>query len=193
MKKRILLSFLLAGFLASAQNYTRMSYAISQGVGNTGDFTSMTSWLGYHLEFGHQVHRNQYFGFETGWITLYDELPKHTQEFGTRTVTATQFRYFNTIPILAKYTYRLGDVQSEFRPFVAGAAGISWSERQTEVGIVSFYNSEWPVTLAPEIGFTYDVGGTSLLTVSAFYNYQFARGALPAANILGIRIGAAWE
>ncbi len=193
MKKSILIAFVFAGFMASAQNYTRMSYPISWGVGATADYTSMTSWLGYHVEFGHQIHRNSYFGLETGWVTLYDERRNYSQEIGTTTLTGTQYRYFNSIPILAKYTYRLGDIQKDFRPFVAGAAGISWSERQTEVGIFSIYSDEWPLTTAAELGFTYDVGSTSLLTVSAYYNYQFSRGDLPAANIFGIRIGAAWE
>lgn len=187
-------TFVLLAFIAGAQSYTRLSYPISWGAGATNDFISNTSWVGLHIEFGHAIHKNSHFGFESGWVTLYDKLPDYieTLDEANTTIRGTQYRYFNVIPILAKYTYRF-ETSESVRPFAAGGAGISYAERRKDVGIISIIDDEWPVMLAPEVGLTYDMGGSTLFTLSAYYNYMFARGDLDSHSYWGVRVGFAWE
>lgn len=176
----------------SAQSYTRFSYPISMGVGSTSDYISNTSWLGMHIEFGHAIHRNSHFGLESGWVTLYDKLPNHVQEFGNTAVRGTQYRYINVIPILAKYTQRF-DLTETTGAFLAGGAGISYAEQRTDVGIFSVIDDAWPFTVSPEAGFTFESGPNTLFTVSAYYTYLAKTSTLDNISYFGIRLGFAWE
>lgn len=195
MKKSLFtLSLVLAGVFASAQTYTRISYPISKGFGNTGDRISNVSFIGFHIELGHEIHRNTFFGLESGWITFYDRLPGYvtTLDNNTTTIRGTQYRYYNAIPILAKFTKRW-ETSENVKLFGAVGAGISYSESRTDVGVFSIVDEAWPVTFEAELGTTIDVGSYSLLTVSAAYNVMLERGDIPMQNYLSLRIGFAWE
>ncbi|KAB2814633.1 hypothetical protein [Phaeocystidibacter luteus] len=185
-------ALLLFGCMLNAQTYTRMSYPISWGAGaNTGERINNTSWIGYHLEFGHDVHSNSFVGIETGWVTLYDEVNNVTETIGSTTVTGNQYRYLNVIPILLKYTY-LFENSSEYVPFVAAAGGISWAKSTTDVGIFRFNNEEWPFTVGTEVGINFDMDYSTKFQLSGYYNFLAKRDNLNSQAYWGIRIGFMW-
>lgn len=193
MKKLFITALFTAAVIsASAQEYTRLSYPISWGANSTGEQIPGTSWVGLQFELGHEVHSNATVGFETGWVTLYDELKDVSATYGTTTVTGNQYRFLNTIPLLAKYTYYF-DNSSSIVPFAAAAGGISWAKRTTDVGIYRFSEEEWPLTLSGELGISFEMDYSSSFTVSAYYQYLAERQDLAAQSFYGLRIGFLWK
>ena len=91
----------MQGAFAQEHGIFIISYPIAFPAGNLSDYISNTSFRGINLEFGKEVKPNLIAEIETGWNVFYQEQPDQVYTEGTASISGKQFRYTNSVPILA--------------------------------------------------------------------------------------------
>jgi hypothetical protein len=158
-----------------------MSWDVTVPLGETSDYISETSWLGFTMQWRKFMTDNVSIGFSFGWSVL-DSREFQTQSFKfnpegsdreiSGDLSGEQFRYLNTFPILVKGHYYLGDpYDSKIRPYGGLSLGTTPIEKRTEIGIVAITDTNWHFTVAPEIGILVPLDGVSLF---AAVNYMYS-------------------
>ena len=159
MKKLLIIAICLFGlspFLKAQM--LNLNYQISLPMNQVKDFTDKASFRGFDIEY-HQFLGDQFsIGAAIGWDVFYKD-KKHTPgnfrfngNSNVYTITGNQYRYINTVPMLAIGRYYFTDNTTAVRPFVGLGIGTSWTERRLEVGQFASTISRWQFALAPEVG-----------------------------------------
>ena len=162
MKKLLIIAICLFGlspFLKAQM--LNLNYQISVPLGDIKDFTDKGSFRGADLEY-HQF-LGDYFsiGGAIGWNVFYHNLDHHTNDFRFQgnnniyTITGNQYRYINTVPLMAIGRYYFTDNTTSVRPFVGLGVGTRWTEKRLEVGQYSSTISRW---IALNFGARYSYG-----------------------------------
>ena len=193
MKLRYLIcTFLLsvAGQLACAQQgYTSLSYNTAAPLGDTKDFIQTYSWRGISLESHWFLSDNVTLGGYLGWNVFYEKTSGDFSE-GTQTLSGTQQRYLNAIPLIAEGRYHFGD-EGTIRPYLGFGLGTYRTLQRTEMGIFRSENNNWQFGLTPAVGILIPVGPTAL-QLGIRYNIAFETDDAIGHSYLGINLGVAW-
>lgn len=198
MKKLLIIAICLFGlspFLKAQM--LNLNYQISVPFGDVKDFTDKTSFRGMDLEYHHFLGQRFSIGGAIGWNVYYQNKDNVTGNFkfsnndNLYTITGDQFRYINTVPLMAIGRYYLSDNNSKVRPFVGLGLGTSWTEKRLEVGQFSSTISRWQFALAPEIGIIIPVTDQFGFNIGARYNYatKAASGRVPEIQSLSFNFG----
>lgn len=176
-KKQLLL---LLGFLALLQmsatarareDWVLLTYDVSFPVGDTGDFIDAVGWRGFGLEGRSFITDQINGGFVLGWHNLYQKSEDKTAQIDNVTISGTQARFIDFVPILAGVNYHFFDRSYRIRPYVGVKGGLYWIKQRVEVGFIDvIVNRNWHVGLAPEAGFTFLTGE---LDIYGFVNGDF--------------------
>lgn len=198
MKKILVIAILLFGLspLLKAQ-MLNLNYQISVPLGDIKDFTDKGSFRGADLEY-HQF-LGDYFsiGGAIGWNVFYHNLDHHTNDFRFQgnnniyTITGNQYRYINTVPLMAIGRYYFTDNTTSVRPFVGLGIGTRWTEKRLEVGQYSSTISRWQFSFAPEVGMYVPLSDQIALNFGARYSYgtRAAHGRVPEFQSFTFNIG----
>ena len=93
-----------------------VNYGVSQPLSNTKDFTDGTSFRNVGMEWLYAPGPHVAIGVSANW-SVFDSLATDVASFGGGEFQGTQFRYINTLPILATVRYLLGE-SGKARPFM---------------------------------------------------------------------------
>jgi len=153
-----------------AKKYFGFTYNMAWPVGTTRDFIDKTSFSGFSLEGrsasgGSGLMLGGYFGWNLFYQVKSDPITIEQEGFGG-TVSGTQERYVNSMPILFTAAYDLGgDMTDMVQPFVSMGIGMTYYVQTWGLGVALYEQRTWHFTLMPEVG-TYvyldDRGKTSL-------------------------------
>lgn len=198
MKKLLIIAICLFGlspFLKAQM--LNLNYQISVPFGDIKDFTDKTSFRGMDLEYHQFLGQRFSIGGAIGWNVYYQNKDNVTGDFkfsgsdNLYSITGDQFRYINTVPIMAIGRYYFDDDNSAVRPYVGLGLGTSWTEKRLEVGQFSSTISRWQFAMAPEIGILIPVSDQFGFNVGARYNYatKAANGRVPEISSLTFNIG----
>jgi hypothetical protein len=186
---------------ASAQEgLSILSWNISIPSGNTKDFSmDNESFRGVTFQYRYFPQPSLSFGLYAGWHVFngetLDTIEVDQEEF-KGAVTGKQWRYINSIPIMANvhfYTGRSGRTQL----FLGLNAGGMIIEERLDINIWAVTSKKWHWGVAPEIGVNLPLGYNTGLAISAVYNYAFSAGEKLVGEsskhqYLSINIGVSW-
>ena len=202
MKAKITLIALLLtlpGSSALAQQYiSLLTYNVGIPVGDTEDYISDISWLGFTIE-GRRFRDYESrvtWGLSLSWQVLWQtETSTFTIQDLNTTVTGNQRRYINSFPLLLTGHVYLGP-DDGFQLYVGGGAGIYYIIQRFEIGVYAAEENNFHFGLAPEVGFMFPLG-SSKGTLSARFNYAFASGESVSGesidySYIAILAGFAW-
>ncbi|MHA4844917.1 hypothetical protein ACX0G7_12170 [Flavitalea antarctica] len=155
--KYMLLLVVFSGLISTSKaqgvNFI-ISYPIAFPMGNTSDYVGKTSFRGFSFEVN-GVHEEKWeYGLETTWNVFYqkEESKVYTRE--TASIKGVQFRYVNSVPILAQARMSFGDEKAmgNFTPFAGLGIGTIYVNQSTDFGMYRFTNEAWQFCLRPELG-----------------------------------------
>lgn len=174
-----------------------LNYQISVPLGDIKDFTDKASFRGMDLEYHHFLNDRFSLGGLIGWNVFYHNLDHHTGDFrfngsdNIYTITGNQYRYINTVPLMAVGRYYFTDNTTAIRPFLGLGLGTRWTEKRLEVGQYSSTLSRWQFSFAPEIGMLVPLNDQVALNFGAKYSYgtKAAHGRIPEFQSFTFSIG----
>lgn len=198
MKKLFIIAICLFGLspFLKAQ-ILNLNYQISLPMNQVKDFTDKTSFRGFDIEYHHFLGEHFSIGAAIGWNVYYQNKDNTSGNFmfkgndNVYTITGNQYRYINTVPMLAIGRYYFTDNTTVVRPYVGLGIGTSWTEKRLEVGQFSSTISRWQFAMAPEVGMYIPVTDQVAFNVGARYNYatKAAHGKVPEIQSLTFNLG----
>jgi len=190
MKKLPLIFFILFSINAFSQSMHGVTYSTALGIGETGDYISRLSWRGFTIDGKYFINDNMTLGWTTGWQTLYEPVSGSFTD-GTRTMTGTQYRYLNILPVQMTYNFFFNE-DGEIQPFLGLGVGTYWIERKTNMGLFSSTSDNWHFGLSPEVGVLFPVNIQSNFYVTVRYNHAFPSNDSITYSYLGFNVGFLW-
>lgn len=200
MKKLLIIAicFFCLSPLLKAQ-MLNLNYQISLPLKDVKDFTDKASFRGFDVEYHHFLGEYFSVGAAIGWNVYYQDKENVSGNFMFRgnenvyTITGNQYRYINTVPMLAIGRYYFTDTESAVRPYLGLGIGTSWTEKRLEVGQFSSTISRWQFAVSPEIGLYIPVSDQFGFNLGARYNYatKAAHGRVPEIQSVTFNIGIA--
>lgn len=198
MKKILIIAICLLGLspFIKAQ-MLNLNYQIGLPLGDTKDYINKASFRGFDLEYHQFLGEKFSIGGALGWNVYYKEKDNATGDFkfsgndAVYTMTGNQYRYINTVPMLAIGRYYFTDESSMIRPFVGLGVGTSWTEKRLELGQYSSTISRWQFSLAPEAGMYVPINDQFAFNFGVRYMYgtKASHGRIPEMQNLSFNIG----
>lgn len=200
MKKLLIIAICLFGlspFLKAQM--LNLNYQMSVPLGDLKDFTNKASFRGFDVEYHQFLGADERFsiGGAIGWNVYYKDKNDASGNFKfsgsdeVYTITGNQYRYINTVPMLAIGRFYFTDNNTAVRPYVGLGLGTSWTEKRLEVGQFSSTVSRWQFAMAPEVGMYVPLSSQFALNFGAKYNYatKASHGRVPEMQSLTFSIG----
>lgn len=186
----------------SAQSLGSLTYNVSFPTSKLQDFVNDVSWRGFGLEGRWFSNKNISVGLSFAW-TVFDqrttELIQVVNEGVSGTVSGTQVRVVNSLPILATAHYYVGKRRDQFRFYFGTGAGMYYIKQRLEIGLVAFESDNWHFGLAPEAGVLISLNRDFTMIFNAKYNYAFSAGEPLGGGddnsyaYWGINVGFVWQ
>lgn len=189
MKKIIM--FLLATVCVGgvfAQSSFTASYPISFPMGDLSDYIGQTSFRGVTMEFTKRQKKNLDIGLEFSWHTFYERQDKKVYTEGTASVSGIQYRYTNTMPLLAGVKY-YKETDGNFMPFAGLGLGTLYVNRSTDLGMYRITNETWQFALRPELGVTFKAGPGVSAVLGVKYYAGFGTDDLDGQSYISVNLG----
>ena len=190
MKKILLVLLTIISIQAYSQSMHGLTYSIALPLGETSDFTGNLSWRGFAIDGKYFVNDNMTLGWTTGWHTMYESESGSFTE-GTRTLTGTQYRYINVLPIMMTYNFFFNN-EGDVQPFLGLSAGTYWIEQKTNMGLFSDVTDHWHFGIAPEVGILFPAGLRANFYATFRYNNAIAADDSINFSFLALNIGFLW-
>ncbi len=167
-----------------------IAWNMSLGVGDTFDFASNYSFRGVSLEARYALVPKLSIGIRGAWHVLDEKEDDVTATRGTATVTGTQIRTVNFVPILATFTYTLRDLlMLDSQLWFSLGVGTYYIERELVVGLFSNRDTQWHFGLAPEIGLGLPVSRQMLVFTSVVFNVALESDTIGTQSYFNFNIG----
>ena len=162
--------------LSAQDNFIALpTYEISIPVGDTKDFVSPASWVGFGWEGRWRVARRATAGFAIG-VNEFSERFNGTTNFPSGSATGPQFRYLLSVPLLGTGHMYFGE-EDGFRWYAGGGAGIASMRQVFELGTRQLSRNAWHFLVSPEVGTeVLRFGGDLAGLVSLRYNLPLSTG-----------------
>lgn len=191
--KKIFFVLLVTGIIGITQlnaqeNFFSMQYSVGFGTGDMGEFIEKTSWRGISFEFRNFVSPNVGLGIESGMNTFYENKDYDTYTDGTISLSGVQYRYINTVPILAAADYYF-QPDAQINPFFGLGIGTIYNRRDLDMGLYTVEDEAWQFALRPELGVLVNVSEGLDLMLGAKYYAGFKSGDMEAQNYFTINLG----
>jgi outer membrane protein len=197
MRKYIAIAILIISVQAHGQDlpstfsYNRtevtLAYMPAVPLGKTGDFIQRVSPRGVDFEVTKYINEGLSAGFILGWTTFAEKVTGETLDYNQLTISGTQFRYLNTMPILLNV--RKYFMEDEMKPYVGLGLGTTWNEWATDIGIIQLTDRKWLFALSPEIGINYSYGRGSSVLLKVKYHYSFKAQEFDPVSYLSFGLG----
>jgi outer membrane protein len=166
-----------------------LTYSIGFPMSNMKDYTSKTSFRGASMEFNKGVKPNLDAGLEVGWNVFYEKVAEKTYTNETASITGVQYRYVNTVPIIAGVKYYKSTNDDNLKPFIGVGVGTLYTEHSTEFGLYVIRNDAWQFCIRPELGVEFRAKGGFAFTLGGKYYAGFKGGNLDAQSFITINAG----
>jgi opacity protein-like surface antigen len=174
-----------------SQGLLSVLYDIGVPMGETTDFIGATSFRGFGLEARSFINNNLSYGGSFNWAIFYEEFgPREWEIEETGTAFGKQYRYINSLPLMATMHYYFGEWDAK-RLYVGGGLGAQKIDQRVDFGLYTANHNSWRFGFAPEVGLLIPVNFNSKLNLSAKYQYAVKSGDYDAVSYLTFKIGFA--
>lgn len=165
-----------------------VSYPIGFPMGDLSDYIDKTSFRGINLEWGKEVKPNLIAEIETGWNVFYQEQPEQVYTEGTASFSGKQFRYTNSVPIIAGAKWVLKS-HNNLVPYAGLGLGTMYSDRSTDFGLYRISTDAWQFCIRPELGITFKSRNGPAAMLGVKYYSSFNSSDLDGQSFLTVNIG----
>ncbi|WP_215224595.1 OmpW family outer membrane protein [Echinicola shivajiensis] len=170
-----------------------LHYVPSMTMGDAKDFADEFSFRGFGLSYEYFVKDNLSVGISSGLSTYYDPsdgLVSETIEMDNNTITlsAKEFNYINSIPILLTSSYYYGEA-GKIKPYVSIGIGGYNVLKWKELGLYRFEDNKFLFGIAPAVGVSIPIAYSSSLDLGVRYNQAFGSESFSS---LDFRLGFSW-
>jgi len=165
-----------------------ISYPIGFPMGDLSDYIDKPSFRGINLEWGKEVSPNLIAEIETGWNVFYQEQPTQVYTEGTASISGKQFRYTNSVPIIAGAKWVLKS-SNNLVPYAGVGLGTMYSDRSTDFGLYRISTDAWQFCIRPELGITFKSRNGPSAMLGVKYYSSFNNSDLDGQSFLTINIG----
>ena len=186
----------------SAQSLGSLTYNMSLPTDKLSDYIDKTSFKGFGLEGRWFSNKNISFGLSFAW-TVFDQRVgdpiQIVQDGVSGTVSGTQVRVVNSLPILATAHFYTGKRRDQFRLYFGAGVGTYYIMQRLEIGLVAFESNNWHLGVAPEVGVLLNFSREFTMIVNTKYNYAFSAGTSLGGGddntyaYWGINVGFVWQ
>jgi opacity protein-like surface antigen len=188
----LLVMLSMATFVKAQVSTFGVNYVIGLPMGNTGDFIKDPSYRGASFEYTYVPDDHFGIHFEGGWNYFYQKIDKTTYEYKTLSITGTQYRYVESVPLFVGMNYFIMP-EAVVKPYVAFGAGVMYNEQWNDVGLYRIGNTSWQFGIKPELGVAFALNENVLFKFSGKYYQSFKTDRLDAQSFLGINMGFAFK
>ena len=200
MKKLLVI---IAVFVSTAsfaqQSFWSFNYHMSFGLGEQGDYIADASFRGWGADGRAFLTQNISVGGSFSWEVfdqIYRDLPPReltdVVDNVNGSITGVEYRFINTLPIMANAHYYLGQ-DGAVRPYFGLGLGTAYTEQRTDIGLISITAKGWGFALQPEVGVMIPFGLTGVgANVSGKFRYTTKGGdtTIPISFFtLGVGLG----
>lgn len=189
MKKIFLLVFALISiqFMYGQGGYSSVTYSMGIPIGDMKNYIDQVSYRGINMEFFWHTNKNFDAGIELGWNVFYSKEDKNTYTQETQSITGTQFRYTNAVPMLAGLRWRKANGKTQ--PYLGAGLGTTYIGRATDFGLYRITNNNWQFCVRPEAGLIYKLSDATGATVGVKYYANFKNDKMDAQSYLAVNVG----
>jgi outer membrane protein len=173
-------------------NYLSIQYAVSFATGDLDEFISKASWRGILVEYRAAVNENLYAGLDAGWNVFYEKKDYDTYTLDTRSLSGIQYRYQNSVPLLASADYQITS-GSPLKPYLGLGIGTIYSERAIDMNLYRWEETTWQFALKGELGVLYDFSFHSSLKFAAKFYNGFKTETLDNQGYFSLSLGMLWS
>ena len=166
-----------------------MTYPVSFPMGDHHDYISNTSFRGFNMEFLHKAQPGIAVGIETGWNVFYQRVDKKDYTKGTTTISGVQYRYTNTVPILAETKFYPTTSSKTTNAYVGAGVGTLFVSRSTDFGLYRITTDAWQFCLRPEAGVVINVEPGLKVLLGAKYYVALNSSDLDGQSFLSANVG----
>jgi len=184
----LIASVCMHGVFAQRHSIFIISYPIAFPMGDLGDYIDKPSFRGINMEFGKEIKPNLIAEIETGWNVFYQDVPDQVYTEGTASISGKQFRYTNSVPILAGAKWVLKS-NNNLVPYAGLALGTMYSDRSTDFGLYRISTDAWQFCVRPELGITFKSRNGPAAMLGVKYYSSFNSSDLDGQSFLTVNIG----
>jgi hypothetical protein len=145
-----------------------VTWQVSGGLGDTGDFIDDISYIGFGIEGRHYTGKNFSVGIEFDW-QVWDQQTTEPIEIEGGALSGKQFRYINAFPMLATLHLYAGEIHN-FRMYLGVGVGAYYIMKRLQIGLANLEDKDWFFGGGPEFGFLIPWGDVYFLA-AARVNY----------------------
>jgi hypothetical protein len=152
------------------------TYEPSIAVGDAGDFVTNPGYVGVGGELRTFRGKRLAWSLSGSWQNMY-ETTDEIVHIENVTISGTQVRYLDFVPLLIGADYHFLGRERRIRPFVGLAAGTYWVRQRVKIGTVDIeLNKNWHFGLAPQLGITFLTPDPDFYGfIGSDFNYIFSR------------------
>lgn len=197
MKKVVFLIIFCSSLLSTKsfsqqESYISVQYGVSFGTGDMSDFIAKVSWRGFLLEYRSALNDHLLAGVDAGWNVFYEKKNQDSYTVGTVTLSGVQYRYQNSVPLLATVDYLISSDKA-LKPYVGLGIGTIYNERATDMNLYRLTEDTWQFALKGELGLLYELNYTASIKLAAKYYSGFKTNTLDNQGYFSISLGMAWS
>lgn len=199
MKKIIILSLIILATTGTAFSQTIFSiaYEPSTPLGDMKNFISPTTLRGLSASADWYLNKRLTVGGTLQWTGFYEKDERYTWNFEDGAVTATAWKEFYLISILANVKYYFNDDDgSLFAPYVGLGVGTMYVDQNAQVGTYELDDKSWKFAIAPEVGTRLPLGLEKTWGLNFKIRYQMAfynKNDINLLNFLNYSVGVYWK
>lgn len=178
------------------KSYTTLNYSPSLAIRESADYVDGMQFRGINLSYYYFVSDQASIGFTTGWNVFRTATNGNVTkeiENGSSIITLTgkQYRYVNTVPVLASARYHWGDEEA-IRLFAGLSAGFYYVDRRLEMGLFAVNTETGQFGIAPSAGLLFPSYGNVGFQLECQYNNAFESRNGDAFSYFDFNVGLNW-
>ena len=182
-------------YAQSSYHFTLL-YTPSLPLGDVTDFSDGFTWRGVAADARFYVNDNVTVGFFTGWEVFREEsdgIVSEAIDLGdlTATISAKQFRFTNSVPLLLTSHYHWGE-RGDARPYIGLGAGLYYITQRLEMGLYAIEDKTTRFGLAPSVGVILPMSYDTSLNLGIQYNQAFKVDDYTGVGYLSFNVGLTW-
>jgi len=166
------------------------TWSTGLAIGDSHEFAPIFGWLGFNAEIMYHARSDLSIGLTSGY-QLFRGKGKETVELDQATLTAYQFRYLDTAPILAVARYYV-DLGGTAMFYPALGVGTVYTNREVNAGWVAVHDDTWHFAVAPQLGLAWHTYGPDPL-IQVKYTYAPGGGDSPTESWISFELGTFFE
>jgi hypothetical protein len=166
------------------------TWSTGLAIGDSHEFAPIFGWLGFNAEIMYHARPDLSIGVTSGY-QLFRGKGKETVELDQATLTAYQFRYLDTAPILAVVRYYV-DLGGTAMFYPALGIGTAYTNREVNAGWVAVHDDTWRFAVAPQLGLAWHTYGPDPL-IQVKYTYAPGGGDYPTESWVSFELGTFFE